>query len=409
MLAWIPTLALALTPPSLARSDPEATAPAPRPPAPEAPSSPPEQQIGPPTPPRPTAEGPPGPPAPTWPEVAAWSDSVVLLEVGPAACTGVVVEPAGQIATAWHCVAKAPRPRVRTADGRRLRARVVASAPRDDLALLEVPELGLPARPLRASPVRPGEALLVIGNPLGGEPVPPGPYEGTLGGSLAAGIVSAVGPRLIQTDAALNPGTSGGPAFDADGAVLGLVSRKLPGEGLAFLVHVQRLRALQEEPRGARRLGGAVGLELALNAPLTAAAARSVGPRLELHLRDRLCLGALLAAPLDARTVALAQGRAETPVLDLSLGLRQGLGQGRQAGFVELGGALLGTVETTTRADLEREPLTLSFRHEAQPLSPAAYARLRWTAFGLRLAALPGRGEAVLSAELGWPGTRLTF
>lgn len=409
MLAWIPSLALALTPPSLAQNDPAATAPSPRPPGPEATSSTPKEPVEPTTPPGPAPEDPPRPPASSWPEVAAWSASVVLLEVGPAACTGVVIEPAGQVATAWHCVAKAPRPRVRTADGRRLRARVVASAPRDDLALLEVPGLGLPARPLRASPVRPGEALLVIGNPLGGEPVPPGPYEGTLGSSLAAGIVSAVGPRLLQTDAALNPGTSGGPAFDAEGAVLGLVSRKLPGEGLAFLVPAQRLRALLEEPRGARRIGGAVGLELALNAPLTGDAARSAGPRLELHLRDRLCLGALLAAPLDARTVALAQGRAEAPVLDLSLGLRQALGQGRQAGFVELGGALLGAVETTTRADLESEPITLSFRHEALPLVPAGYARLRWTAFGLRLAALPGRREAVLSAELGWPGTRATF
>lgn len=344
-------------------------------------------------------------------EVKAWSQDVVRLAVGNAACSGVRIDAEGHVATAWHCVANAPRPRVQTRDGQQYRAFVVASAPSDDLAILKVEGLTGGGRPLRSEPVLPGIAVLAIGHPFGGQPEPPGAYEGTLSWSLAQGIVSAVGPRLVQTDAALNPGTSGGPVFDEDGAIVGIVSRKLPGEGVSFLVHVDRLRALQAEPRGARRVGGSLALGLALPVPMLGTGASALGPRLELAVRDRVVLGLLFAFPLEARTTSLAWGSATWTAMDLSLGLRQGLGQGRSSASLELGGGLVQLVEASPRIDLEDDPVSIGIVHSPLDISPALHGRLRWQGLGLRLSWLPAEVDTtlLLTGELHWPGVRTVF
>lgn len=343
--------------------------------------------------------------------VDLWSADVVRLAVGAASCSGVRLDDQGHVATAWHCVANAPRPRVETRDGQRFKARVVASAPSDDLAILLVEGLGPGGRPLRVEPVLPGQAVLAIGHPFGGEPDPAGPYEGTLSWSLAQGIVSAVGPRLVQTDAALNPGTSGGPVFDEEGAIVGIVSRKLPGEGVSFLVHVDRLRELVDEPRGAHRVGGSLALGLGMPIPMTGTGAVAFGPRVELVLRDRIVVGALFAVPLDARTTALAWGEATWATMDLSVGLRQGLGQGRSSASLELGGGLVQRMETTPRVELEAETPRIGVVHAPLPLSPSVHGRLRWQGLGLRVGWLPAEPGTVvlLTGELSWPGVRAVF
>ena len=103
-----------------------------------------------------------------------------------------------------------------------------------DLAVLRVSGRPVGAAPLWQKPSpnrpRPGDELLLVGSPFG------------LGGTVTSGVVSAVRPKLIQTDAAANPGNSGGPAVDRHGRVVGvLVSGG--GENLNFAVPIRQLCA----------------------------------------------------------------------------------------------------------------------------------------------------------------------
>jgi S1-C subfamily serine protease len=148
----------------------------------------------------------------------------------------------GRIVTNQHVVAGAREVAVRRR-GRRIRARVLGSDPSTDLALLRLrPEEGerLRALPLGDSDrVHPGDPAVVIGNPLG------------LARTLTAGVVSATGRRIdapdgfpirnaVQTDAAVNPGNSGGPLLDDRGRVIGVIAQGR-GDGIAFAVPVDTL------------------------------------------------------------------------------------------------------------------------------------------------------------------------
>jgi serine protease Do len=83
-------------------------------------------------------------------------------------------------------------------------------------------------QPLRAPPAA-GDALLLVGSPYG------------LSGTVTTGIVSRVTKKLIQTDAAANPGNSGGPALDGKGHVIGVLVSGILGSGLSFAVPVARV------------------------------------------------------------------------------------------------------------------------------------------------------------------------
>ena len=360
-------------------------------------------------------------PAAAWQpdQVAAWSDSVVKLTTGGSACSGVLVDDQGTIATAYHCVAGPRRPRVEGRDGQAVPAVVIATSPRDDLALLRAEGLaGRPPRPLRQAPLQPGLPVLAIGHPYGGAPPGSGAFAGTLSWSVAQGIVSAVGERLVQTDAALNPGTSGGPVLDEQGAVIGIISRKLSGEGLAFLAPVDPLRALMADPRRARHPGGTVGLGLHLPMPVTDHAARAAGARLELVLRDRLVLGFGAALPLDARVQALSWGRATFQALDASVALRQRLGQGPWSTTVELGGGAWQLVDVTAESEGSADDaddasaddaLRLWTVQRPREIAPGLTGRLGTRSLGLRLSWLPTQPAWVLAVEVGWPGVLGTF
>lgn len=167
--------------------------------------------------------------------VAAVAPSVVAVDAGGAggAGSGIVLSADGLVLTNAHVVDGASTISVRLADGSRHRASLVGSSPEEDLALVRADDAGpLPAVALAAdAEVAVGDEVVAIGNALdlGGPP------------SVTRGIVSALGRTvdtddgvlagLIQTDAAVNPGNSGGPLVNAAGEVIGITTAVLVVDG----------------------------------------------------------------------------------------------------------------------------------------------------------------------------------
>lgn len=152
--------------------------------------------------------------------------------------SGVVVSPDGIVLTNNHVIDGADLIELGFADGRRVRARLVGRDADTDLAVLraETQETLAAARLGNSKTVRAGQIAIAIGNPLG--------FQST----VTAGIVSAVGRTLrgqsgrligdvIQTDAALNPGNSGGPLVSSRGEVIGINTAMIMGaQGICFSV-----------------------------------------------------------------------------------------------------------------------------------------------------------------------------
>ncbi|MBW2253948.1 MAG: trypsin-like peptidase domain-containing protein [Deltaproteobacteria bacterium] len=229
-------------------------------------------------------------------------DAVVLVLQGPATCAGAFVDDAGTVVTAYHCIAHGGRPRVTTRDGRRAVGRVVRTNVRMDQALILVPELaGGPVLPIREDSPLLGETVRAIGHPYGARE-PAGFAEGTLRWSVSEGVVSAVGPRSIQITAPVNPGNSGGPVIDAEGRLVGVVSRRYGGDGLGFAGGASGVLDLMDGGgHGFGPLGGTLTLEALLSVWEGGLGSVAVGGRLDVALRDRLVFGVMATFPLSAR------------------------------------------------------------------------------------------------------------
>ena len=162
--------------------------------------------------------------------------------------SGFITRSDGLIFTNEHVVDGADQVSVTLPDGRNFKGRVLGGDPLTDVAVVKVVAEGLPTAPLGDSnDLRPGEWAIAIGNPLG------------LNNTVTAGIISAVdrtnalgsGQRVpyIQTDAAVNPGNSGGPLINAAGQVIGINTaiRKAPGAGLSFAIPINLAKRIAQQ------------------------------------------------------------------------------------------------------------------------------------------------------------------
>ncbi len=243
--------------------------------------------------------------------------------------TGFVVHASGYVVTNAHAAGRVIAHEVVLSDGTKCPAELVASIRAEDLALLKIE----PKRPLRAVRLAPagdlmiGETVIVIANPHG------------LISTCTKGIVSAVGRQtnlldvegvtlrdMIQTDAGINPGSSGGPWFNVLGEVIGLTaSMKRDSQNIGFGISVASLRRLLPEMLDVeRRYGFRTGLTVAADGPCRVATVEPDSPAEGAGIRadDRLLrlAGEPIGSVADYHLALIGRKPGETIPVELKRG-----------------------------------------------------------------------------------------
>src|SRR5579864_5518510 len=192
--------------------------------------------------------------------------------------SGILFTPDGFLLTNHHVVGEHERVRIRMSDGRELAGHVVGNDPWTDLAVVQAEAGQLPfAKFGDSAKLKVGQLVVAIGSPLG--------FEST----VTAGVVSATGRTLrsitghlvdnvIQTDAALNPGNSGGPLVDGRGLVIGINTAVIqPAQGICFAIPINMAKhILPQILQHGRVIRGSLGVH-ARSIPLSQEMVRRQG------------------------------------------------------------------------------------------------------------------------------------
>jgi S1-C subfamily serine protease len=207
--------------------------------------------------------------------VATVGPAVVKVEVparrGRAGGTGsaLIFTPDGFVVTNAHVVGDAALVRLALADGRDVTADVLARDPATDLAIVRASGADVPWRMLGDSgALQPGQVVIAIGSPYGFQHTVTAGVVSALGRSLRSTAGRLIEP-LIQTDAALNPGNSGGPLVSSRGEVVGINTAAILGvQGISFAIPVNTVRhvvsSLLREGRVRRSVLGLSGQDVTL-------------------------------------------------------------------------------------------------------------------------------------------------
>ena len=177
------------------------------------------------------------------------TDSWLMQYVTRGAGSGVIISADGYIVTNKHVIENSNKITVTTKDGKSYDGQLIGYDDETDLAVLKIKAKNLkPVIYGNSKDVAVGDTAIAIGNPLG-----------NLGGTVTQGIVSALdrqitlegqSMQLIQTDAAVNPGNSGGGMFNSRGELIGVVVAKSGGtnvEGIGFAIPVDKVRTIAKQ------------------------------------------------------------------------------------------------------------------------------------------------------------------
>lgn len=158
--------------------------------------------------------------------------AVVTLESGVGSGSGFFIGRDGYLLTNQHVVSSARFVKVKLSDGRSMVGEVLRTDAARDVALVKTDPVSFDVLALRTTEGRVGEDVYALGSPLGG----------TFSSTLTKGVLSArrvmEGVAYLQSDAAVNPGNSGGPLVDADGRVLGITRIGSDAHGLSLFIPI---------------------------------------------------------------------------------------------------------------------------------------------------------------------------